>query len=677
MSRGNKNPGLKKTQKSKDPAYSVLEDSKISLRAVWAFAYTPKEILIPSEWQEKYRIAPPGSPRPGKWRNYPYQVEPMDAIMDESCSSLTLMWASQLIGKSSVIEGDLAWMIDQQPSTCVFVHPTADNATIWSKNRFGPLIECCNKISNLVDTPSTRRGTRSGYGQNTVTHKKFPGGWIVMPGSNSGANLRAHTARITIFDEVDAFESSVEDEGDPIILVEQRSARYPDAFSIKTSTPKIKHFSRIEKEMEKTDYRKWICNCPSCGSNWVIMFGDIKWPKRKGQNGKTVHAVEDAYMECPTCKDTFNDQQRMQMVENGKWVATNPEEKSNRGYWANAFIVLGPCKRGFASWLHYFAKRFLDSVALGVEGQKTFQNLVCAEPFESEQTQPPDWQVLFNRREQYQEIDGEVVLPEKCLFLVAGADVQLDRIEAEIVGYALSEETWGIEYKVFRGNVETPALWNEFDQWIQKKFKHPSGHLLWPACVCADSGNKPKPVYDYSYRCSPRKVFAIKGDRGYVPNWVSRSTGKNQRLFILKIDSAKENLYSRLRLGEYGPGYQHYPSNPKCGYDATYFQQLCSESMRTAFVKGRFAPYFEVIHSGARNESLDARVYGMAAKEILDVNYAAVQASLAEAPLNDWRPKAPEPPKPVEILVEAPMNPVPKSQIFVPRRPASGWSKPY
>jgi len=66
-----------------------------------------KHLLLPSEWQEKYRIAPPGSPRPGKWRNYPFQIEPMDAIMDGSCSSLTLMWASQLIGKSSIIDGVL------------------------------------------------------------------------------------------------------------------------------------------------------------------------------------------------------------------------------------------------------------------------------------------------------------------------------------------------------------------------------------------------------------------------------------------------------------------------------------------------------------------------------------------------------------------------------------------
>jgi phage terminase large subunit GpA-like protein len=665
-------------KRNKDPIISQTQNVLELISGLHGLS-EHKDVIYPSVWQEMYRVSPPGSPVPGRWKNWCYQVEPMDAIMDESCSSLTLMWASQLIGKSSVIEGVLAWQIDQEPSTCVLVMPTADNAAAWSKNRFGPFIESCEQIAKLVDKPSTRKGTRSGYGSNTVMHKKYPGGWILAVGSNSPANLRSHTARVTCFDETDGYEVSAGDEGDPIILTEQRSSRYANAFSIKTSTPTIKHFSRIEKEYEKTDQRKWTCECPGCKSPWIIMWGDIRWDKSQDKDGKTVHHISGAYLQCPLCNAKFDDRKRMEIVEGGKWIPTNPGETISRGYHLNAFVALGPVKRGFVSWMHYFAKRWFDARALGVHGETTFINLVCGESYESESLQPPDYQVLYNRRELYPEIDGEVVLPERGLFLVASADVQLDRIEAEIVCYGLSEEAWGIEYKVFRGNTETPALWNEFDQWIQRKWKHPSGHMLWPACVCIDSGNKPKPVYDYSYRCSPRQVYAIKGDRGYVANWVSRSMGKNQRLFIVKVDTPKENLYSRLRLGEYGPGYQHFPSNTQCGYDATYFQQLCSESMRVSYVRGRYAPYFDVIHSGARNESLDTRVYSMAAKEILNVDYDEVQRNLSSVPLNDWRPRAPEPPKPIELSVEPPMSTADpnKSQIFVPRRPKSGWSNPF
>ena len=63
--------------------------------------------------------------------------------------------------------------------------------------------------------------------------------------------LRAHTAKVTIFDEVDAYPASAsggksnaadDGEGDPILLAERASVTFPDAFSIKTSTPTFKNF---------------------------------------------------------------------------------------------------------------------------------------------------------------------------------------------------------------------------------------------------------------------------------------------------------------------------------------------------------------------------------------------------------------------------------------------------
>ena len=625
------------------PIEVASEDLASDLRKLLSLC-GPREIIKPSEWQEKYRVCPPGSVREGRWVNYVFQREILDAIIDPECSSLCLLMCSQFLGKTSIVEGILGWMVHMWPCPTVAVFPTTDNAIAWSKNRFGPLIESTGVLSGIVDAPQNRagKGTRSGYGQNTIVHKRFHGGWLLGLGSNSGANLRAHTAKLTVFDEIDAMPDAVSGEGDPIILVEQRSARYPDAFSIKTSTPTVRHFSRIEKEFENTDQRKWFVACLKCAYPWIISWSDIRWPKEKGSDGKVIHLVEQAYLECPQCKEHLNDKQREIMVEAGHWSPTNPSVRGKRGYHANAFIVLGPVKRGYSSWLHYFAQRFLDAKALGVNGIRTFQNLICGESFELESTRPPDHEVIYNRRESYPEHAGEVLLPERSLFLVAAADVQKDRIEAEILAYGIHDETWGISYKIFRGNIGTLQVWNELDEWLQKRWKHPSGHTLYPATTCIDSGDggHTQDVYEFSRRCAPRPIFALKGERGYQSNWVARSGGKFQRLFIAKVDSAKEALYSRLRRTEYGENYQHFPSNEQCGYDATYFSQLTSETMRTSYVRGRFAPYFEKIHEGARNESLDVRIYAMAAKEILDVNYALVQRNLAVAPLNDWRPKS-------------------------------------
>lgn len=650
--------------------------------------------MLPAKWQEKHRILPPGGgARSGAWRNFCFQVEPLNAIADPECSSMTLMWASQVIGKTSVVEGVIGWIIDEAPCAIVAVFPTFANAVAWSKNRLGPMIERTRTLRDKVDTTMTKKGRTTGHGANTVVHKHFAGGWFLAGGSKSPTHLRAHTAKITIFEEVDGYPESSGEEGDVILLTEQRSATFPDSFSMKSGTPTLRGASRIEKEYELSDKRKWFVTCPGCKHEFVIMWSNIIWDKTRDEKGKTIeHHIETACLECPACKKTYNDRARMRMVEAGRWIATNPSVKGNWGWWANAFITLLKHKRGFKSWMHYWAARFLSAKKLGPVGMRTFQNLILAETYEVESEKPPEYEILYGRREFYPENQkGEIILPERCLFLVAGADVQQDRIEAEIIGVGLDEEIFGIQYKIFRGNTETPKIFNEFDQWIQRAWKHPSGHLLVPACACVDAANKPEQIYAYAHRCMPRKVFAIRGMRGYTPNWVSRSQGRNQRLFLLKIDTAKEALYSRLRLIDHGPGYQHFPANHGAGYDLVYFQQLTAEVMRRTFHEGRQIVYFDLAQSGGRNEALDARVYAMAAKEILNPDYEAIARNLAVAPLNDWRfpEKTLSPEEMAKIAAEAAaaVTPQPNVPVQPPPEPANvrprfhqrvrGWSKAY
>jgi phage terminase large subunit GpA-like protein len=303
---------------------------------------------------------------------------------------------------------------------------------------------------------------------------------------------------------------------------------------------------------------------------------------------------------------------------------------------------------------------------------------VLAETWAIETTPPPDFEALYARRELYPEYENEIVIPEKVLLLTVGADVQHDRIECEILGFGLSEETWGIAYKVFKGDTELPNIFAEFDEWVRKKWRHASGHLMWPAAVAIDSSNKPAAPYAYVLRCRREYVYAIKGVRGYTSHWVQRS-GAKKPLMILKVDGPKERLYSQLKLTEYGPGYQHFPANPSAGYDMEYFKQLTAEKM----VHGSTAPYFVKIHSRP-NEALDARIYALAAREFLPgVNYPKIAANLAVAPESDWRPgvqvKSPEaPPPPPEPPPVIPSNartpPPPPPKV---RRAMTGWGRAY
>jgi phage terminase large subunit GpA-like protein len=223
-----------------------------------------------------------------------------------------------------------------------------------------------------------------------------------------------------------------------------------------------------------------------------------------------------------------------------------------------------------------------------------------------------------------------MIADSKILILTAGVDLQSDRAEVTIVGWGEGDEAWVLgHYRVY-GDPHG-GLFNQVDGILRKRFRHASGHWMHAERVLVDSGNDSKNVYDYVFRCAPRKVFASKGTRGYSPVFVKQSEGQNRRLFIIKIDTPKQNLYNRLRLDSPGIGYVHLPSNPSSGVDLAYCKQLVSETMRWQYTRGQRIPYFE-LPSGAKNESLDCFVYSMAARQLEDIDVPSVRAWLDSPP---------------------------------------------
>ena len=53
----------------------------------------------------------------------------------------------------------------------------------------------------------------------------------------------------------------------------------------------------------------------------------------------------------------------------------------------------------------------------------------------------PDWKALYDRREDLK----TGIIPRGGLFLTAGADVQKDRIEVEIVAWGRGKESWSVD----------------------------------------------------------------------------------------------------------------------------------------------------------------------------------------------------------------------------------------
>ena len=236
---------------------------------------------------------------------------------------------------------------------------------------------------------------------------------------------------------------------------------------------------------------------------------------------------------------------------------------------------------------------------------------------------------LLERREVY-----PADVPAGVVMLTCGVDVQDNRLELEIVGWGPGGESWDIDYRVIEGDpgqhpTHSP-LWKQLDDILLSDFEHESGMRMRISATAIDTGgHKTDMVYAF---CKPRwnrRVFAIKGVGGQGRPLVMRPTRNNAagvRLFAVGVDTAKELVYSRLKVDQPGPGYCHFPHSR----DVAFFSQLTAEKCVPRYFKGVETRSWVLKDPKARNEALDCRVYATAALAILDVNLDKVAKKLQQ-----------------------------------------------
>lgn len=132
----------------------------------------PPENMTVTEWAEcKRYLSSEASSEPGLWRTSrtPYLRAIMDAFSDPKVRHIVFVAASQ-VGKTEVINNIIGYIIDQNPGSILFVHPTTIDAKDFAKMCIAPMIR---------DSPALRRkisAPRSRSSGNTILQKTYPGG---------------------------------------------------------------------------------------------------------------------------------------------------------------------------------------------------------------------------------------------------------------------------------------------------------------------------------------------------------------------------------------------------------------------------------------------------------------------------------------------------------------------
>jgi len=557
----------------------------------------------------------------------------------DDIEQVVLMWASQT-GKTELVNNLVGFFIDHEPSPILVLQPTLEMAKNWSETRLAPMIRDCPTLAGKVADSKARD---SG---NTKLQKIFLGGSISICGANSPASLASRPIRILLCDEVDRMPESAGTEGDPIALATRRTDTFHNALLVKTSTPTITGASRIWSEWETTDQRMWHVPCPHCFHEFVMLWRHVVWEKDK---------PETAVIQCPGCDERIYDEQRVDAVLAGRWIATGKPSR-RIGYHLNGLNSIFPARRGFSNRLEQAVHGFLEAKRAGKGQLQTWVNTFLAETFDPDDGDELMASYIGLRLEERPEF-----LPASIDVITAGVDVQEDRLELEAVGHCAPDgtESYGIEYRIFRGDTSLPDVWAKLDQYLmQAAWQREDGPTMRIQACGIDSGFRASAVYNFCRGKSGQRIVPVKGQSGFHVPLMGRGTQTRiggVKVYAVGVDNAKAIIHQRLRISEPGPGYTHYWHGG--GYDQEYFEQLTAEKIAKKFSKGKLTREWKKIRQ--RNEALDVRAYALCMVDFLQVDWQRLaennklKVRKAESRISEQAPtERPEEPQP-----EAPAAP--------------------
>lgn len=583
----------------------------------------PPEDLTVSQWADKNRrLTSESSAEVGKWRTSrtPYMFDILDSFTDPLIEHIVVVAASQ-VGKSETINNMVGYSIDQDPGPILLIQPTIDDVKRYSEMRIAPMIRETRCLKRKVADPKSRDAA------NTKRQKSFPGGVLVMTGSNVAHDLSSMPIRYVFGDERDRWATSAGSEGDPWELAVARTRTFYNKKMVEVSTPTVKGASAIENSYNLGTMERWKTQCPHCGEYVEITFDNIRFEYEAAEKGdKKIFHITELFYVCPECGG-ISDEHTMKS-QPAKWVATVPEARKHhktRSFWLTAWVS------PWATWesiILQFLQAGTDSAKLQVVYNTQFGEL-----WEERGDMASEDDVMA-RREVY-----EAEVPDGVLLLTCGVDTQDDRLEYEVVGHRRFGETWGIKKGVILGRPDTEEVWERLDEVLSHKYKFKSGVSLQISLTFIDEGGHF--TQEVRQHCLARQydhVFAIKGaNRPDIPY---TAPPKKQKIVVngkvigqvwvyeIGVNAGKQKIVDNLRVQSPGANYCHFPLRDD--YGKQFFKQLMSEHL--AYVPKLKHPWqWQKIPGHERNEAFDIRNYNLAACEILSPDWDAIEQKLRTA----------------------------------------------
>jgi phage terminase large subunit GpA-like protein len=352
-----------------------IPNSAEKARAMWRSQWVPHPRQSVSEWAEanlSFSSRFTSSPGPFRVRSYPYMREWLDAFHPASgVRSMALLCGAQ-VAKSTAIQVGMAYRLCRAPAPALWVLDTQTNAQSFSESRWQVMIDD-NELLR-AELPANKDKFKN-------LDQAFRRMHLWFVGSNSPGNLAGRSISLLCLDEVDKYKTKTKQEAAAVQLAVQRTASFPMALIVQTSTPTTQEGSIWKAWLEGDQRRFWV-PCPHCAKMTLLNWPMMKWDEsaRLDQHAWDLKRVrETARLDCPHCAGHLTDAIKTKMLREGVWRAENLGAlPGHRSYHLSALYSV---RRSFGA----LAVKFLQDKQ-SLMGLQDFVNSILAEPWEDAMT---------------------------------------------------------------------------------------------------------------------------------------------------------------------------------------------------------------------------------------------------------------------------------------------------
>lgn len=587
------------------------------------------EPMTLDEWASKhFYLSAESSYVEQQWRAWPFQRAIMACISNDDIYEIDWVKAAR-VGNTKIMLAAIGYFAEHKRRNQAIWQPTDDDRDEFVKTELDPMLRDVVVMQRVFPSYLSR------HKDNTLQGKKFLGSMLHMRGGKAAKNYRRISVDVGYIDEADAFDNSIEKEGDPISLAAKRmeGATFPKL--VVGSTPKLKGFSLVDTRAQLADERfKFVIPCPHCGEHHAITWGGKDEPLGFKFNKEDPDSVRHL---CPHCAALISQGEYLAVWERGYFVNeddsitlhSDGEFRDRDGEILKpprhiAFVDVWTAYSPAASWAN-IVRDFIAAFAKAQEGDNSklqaFWNTTLGRAWEQD-IDKTDADELKARAESF----PLRRMPRDCLLLLCGIDTQDNRLEALVWGYGLGGRMWTIDTKIIFGNPAEEDVWLDLEEFLfQTEYEHAFGVSQRIYASAIDSGgHHADAVYAFAHKHRGRRVHAIKGSSGRersIDNgntrvsykWSGRKEKHGPVLWHVGTNLAKDRFYSRLDISKPGPGYIHFSNE----LSDEWFRQMTGEVRATR--RGQYGSESRWTPIRKRIEQWDCTAYAVFLEERLDL----------------------------------------------------------